>query len=197
MCRQNSYSQRSNYDVLYLKATWTSLRPTYVTSITLHKSNLRWKERYFSFSSLVLLNLRKYNASRMKLQNCSKELKKYNDDALKKEEERRNKEQTRNQSRTKLTFYFPTLPNFSLFALLSRVAFVGKVFFFALKKLNVASCHRRTVVCLSYFSANIIETRASLTRFPSSFASCKCTEWNILEIFQETAERKLRIRGLA
>lgn len=70
-------------------------------------------------------------------------------------------------------------------------------FFFALKKLNVASCHRRTVVCLSYFSANIIETRASLTRFPSSFASCKCTEWNILEIFQETAERKLRIRGLA
>lgn len=56
--------------------------------------------------------------------------KKYNDDALKKEEERRNKEQTRNQSRTKLTFYFPTLPNFSLFALLSRVAFVGKAFFF-------------------------------------------------------------------
>lgn len=123
--------------------------------------------------------------------------KKYNDDALKKEEERRNKEQTRNQSRTKLTFYFPTLPNFSLFALLSRVTFVGKAFFFALKKLNVASCHRRTVVCLSYFSANIIETRASLTRFPSSFASCKCTEWNIFEIFQETAERKLRTRGLA
>lgn len=60
--------------------------------------------------------------------------KKYNDDALKKEEEKRNKEQTRNQSRTKLTFYFPTLPNFSLFALLSRVTFVGKAFFFLLLK---------------------------------------------------------------
>lgn len=126
--------------------------------------------------------------------------KKYNDDALKKGG-RKKKQGTNKKSKTnEVNFLFPdTSKLFPLcFAFTRCFRWESSFFFFfALKKLNVASCHRRTVVCLSYFSANIIETRASLTRSPSSFASCKCTEWNIFEIFQETAERKLRTRGLA